>query len=533
MNAFYGCNSLSSITLSDNLTTIDSGCFYDCTALASIVIPANVIAIEDLAFYGNESLYSFYFIGTTLQWSNIIKGNNWRLRCPFADVICLSDYREETAIIKDDIFVFELRENGEWVNNTELENETINSGREYEDGYWLAEYTGTEREVIIPSTYNDRPVVGILNGVFAHFNMINTETKPNKIIISDGIKHIDSNVFNNFISDSLCLIIPNSVITIGENAIQNCIMPIIFCEAVSKPEGWDENFIGNSSLSLSQIVWDYKNNANAKTFEGEDGDIFIIEDGIYYEIANGEASVMNASECITKAIVPSTITYNGINYDVTKIYANAFKNCESLSLVVLNDNLITIEDNAFENCKLLSSIIIPTSVTSIGKNVFKDCINLVYAYLPQSVSTVGNSAFAGCSRCVIFCELDRQPNSWLLVGWKENQPVVWRCRNNNQTSSGERYIIDGGVVYKISDNVASIYGVKNNATGIVIPYSITYLSTNYQVKSINSTAFEGCNYDIQVEYSGTISQWRSISDNTSWICPFEQVICSDGVTEAQ
>ena len=533
MNAFYGCNSLSSITLSDNLTTIGDRCFYDCTALASIVIPANVIAIEDFAFYGNESLYSFYFIGTTLQWSNIIKGNNWRLGCPFADVICLSDYREETAIIKDDIFVFELRENGEWVNNPELENETINSGREYEDGYWLAEYTGTEREVIIPSTYNDRPVVGILNGVFAHFNMINTETKPNKIIISDGIKHIDSNVFNNYMSDSLCLIIPNSVITIGENAIQNCIMPIIFCEAVSKPEGWDENFIGNFSSSLSQIVWDYKNNANAKTFEGEDGDIFIIEDGIYYEIANGEAGVMNASECITKAIVPSTITYNGINYDVTKIYANAFKNCESLSLVVLNDNLITIEDNAFENCKLLSSIIIPTSVTSIGKNVFKDCINLVYAYLPQSVSTVGNSAFAGCSRCVIFCELDRQPNSWLLVGWKENQPVVWRCRHNNQTSSGERYIIDGGVVYKISDNVASIYGVINNATGIVIPYSITYLSTNYQVKSINSTAFEGCNYDIQVEYSGTISQWHSISDNTSWICPFEQVICSDGVTEAQ
>ncbi len=56
--AFYGCESLTSITIPEGVTNIGDRAFYGCTSLTSITIPESVTGIGSYAFYGCENLTS-------------------------------------------------------------------------------------------------------------------------------------------------------------------------------------------------------------------------------------------------------------------------------------------------------------------------------------------------------------------------------------------------------------------------------------------------------------------------------------------
>ena len=56
--AFYGCNSLTSITIPGSVTSIESSTFYGCNSLTSITIPDSVTSIGYAAFHSCGSLTS-------------------------------------------------------------------------------------------------------------------------------------------------------------------------------------------------------------------------------------------------------------------------------------------------------------------------------------------------------------------------------------------------------------------------------------------------------------------------------------------
>ena len=60
--AFYDCGSLTSITIGNSVTSIGGGAFVDCTGLTSITIPNSVTSIGDYAFSGCTGL-------TTVNWN--------------------------------------------------------------------------------------------------------------------------------------------------------------------------------------------------------------------------------------------------------------------------------------------------------------------------------------------------------------------------------------------------------------------------------------------------------------------------------
>lgn len=56
--AFEGCNSLTSITISDSVTSIGEGAFFNCHSLTSVTIPDSVTSIGIRTFYNCSSLTS-------------------------------------------------------------------------------------------------------------------------------------------------------------------------------------------------------------------------------------------------------------------------------------------------------------------------------------------------------------------------------------------------------------------------------------------------------------------------------------------
>ncbi len=60
-SAFYGCTSLTEITIPDSVTSIGNSAFSSCSSLTSITIPDSVTSIGNNAFYNCSSLNNVYF----------------------------------------------------------------------------------------------------------------------------------------------------------------------------------------------------------------------------------------------------------------------------------------------------------------------------------------------------------------------------------------------------------------------------------------------------------------------------------------
>ena len=81
---------------------------------------------------------------------------------------------------------------------------------------------------------------------------------------------------------------------------------------------------------------------------------------------------------------------------VRKIDKFAFKWCEKLVEVELNEGLQEINERAFSACRSLKRVKIPSTVKAIGKGAFSFCDHMVEVELPEGLQEIHEDAFNSC-----------------------------------------------------------------------------------------------------------------------------------------
>ena len=114
----------------------------------------------------------------------------------------------------------------------------------------------------------------------------------------------------------------------------------------------------------------------------------VLIDGIYYnlypetkeaEVTNLAGGNGNGGNSYSDNIdVPSNVTYEGDEFNVTGIGKYAFFDCSKLKSVTIPGSVTKIGDCAFYLCSSMQSVTIPHSVKSIGSQAFWGCNALTY-----------------------------------------------------------------------------------------------------------------------------------------------------------
>ena len=147
--------------------------------------------------------------------------------------------------------------------------------------------------------------------------------------------------------------------------------------------------------------------------------------GVNYAMIEGttdEVKVIGKmNEYQGKVVIPATIQRDGKTYKVTAIDEEAFRDCESLTEVVLPEGLKSIGYMAFDNCGLVknspegpvyinnylvgyhgvkpikeTAFTVKEGTTIMADGFFNNWRSLTNAILPESMKVIPNGAFEGC-----------------------------------------------------------------------------------------------------------------------------------------
>ena len=133
--------------------------------------------------------------------------------------------------------------------------------------------------------------------------------------------------------------------------------------------------------------------------------------GVIYKVTNSDAKTPEVeytapvNKETKKVVIPDTVTIDGVEYAVTSIAKNAFKNNKKLTEVKIGKNVTSIGDNAFAGCKNLRKVELNENLTAIGKNAFKNCKRLKTITIKSTKlnkKNVKKGVFKGTSSKAVF-----------------------------------------------------------------------------------------------------------------------------------
>ena len=375
-DAFNGCSSLTSVTIGESVTSIGNHAFSWCSSLTSITIPNSVTSIGSYAFFGCSSL-------TSVTIPNSVTSIGMEA---FSNCSSLTSVTIGESVTNIGGFAFSGCSS---LTSVTIPNSVTSIGEYAFDGCFF-----------LTSVTIGKSVTSIGEEAFKWCSSLTSVTINSDAIVNKAYSY-DSNISHIFGSQVTEYIIGESVTSIGEEAFRNCssLTSVTIGESVTSI-GYDA-FYGCSSLTSVTIKSD--------------------------AIVNKQYSLIsNLSH-----IFGSQVTEYVIGDNVIGIGDDAFSGCSSLTSVTIGESVTSIGDDAFYKCSSLTSITIPNSVTSIGEYAFWYCSSLTSVTIGESVTSIGDDAFYGCSSLTsITCKAATPPtigNTYAFYGVSKSIPVYVPC----------------------------------------------------------------------------------------------------------
>ncbi len=425
--AFSNCSSLTSITIPNSVTSIGGSAFSNCSSLTSITIPNSVTSIGGYAFSNCSSL-------TSINIPNSVTSIGYYA---FEDCSSLTSITIPNSVTSIGYYAFR-------------------------GCYSLP--------VIDNIRYADTYLVEPVNITLSTFS------------IKEGTRWIGDYAFESC-SSLTSITIPKSVTSIGAGAFDNC-------TNLTSIKVDDNN---TAYCDINGVLFDKTITTLIQYPVGKTDHSYSIPESV---TSIGNYAFYGCSS-LTSVTIPNSITTIGWS---------AFYNCSGLTSVTIPNSVTSIERNAFAGCSGLTSIIvesentqydsrkncnaiietetntlivgcqntiIPNSVASIGDWAFTNCIGLTSITIPNSVKSIGDWAFYGCGLTSVTI-----PNGVTSIGDNAFDGIPNIVYNGSATGSpwGAKCVngyVDGWFVYK-NDLKTDLVACSSAATGkIEIPNSVT------------------------------------------------------------
>ena len=228
---------------------------------------------------------------------------------------------------------------------------------------------------LLEMQYADSYSNPLRNGANAFINDVETA----EIVVPENVTAIGQYALYGC-SNLTKIVVHGNVAEMGTCAIDGSSELVIWCEAESKPDGWNSSWNPDGHT----VMWDYKN------WSLSDDGLLTVKKSFSYDY----------SEDYPWNYFQSDIKTVKLEAAVTEIGNNAFYDYDNLLTVDFSEatGLTSIGQYAFNNCDNLESVTIPAAVTKIGSSAFNDCDNLKTVDLSNTavLKTIGDYAFSSC-----------------------------------------------------------------------------------------------------------------------------------------
>ncbi|MCM1289951.1 MAG: leucine-rich repeat domain-containing protein [Corallococcus sp.] len=198
---------------------------------------------------------------------------------------------------------------------------------------------------------------------------------------------------------------------------------------------------------------------------------YTLHDDATASVSAWEENVSHGESVSGAVTVPSSVSYDGLTYTVTKVVDYGFSE-SGVTSIVLPQTVTELGMGSFSNCKSLTSVQLPQGLLHIGEWAFSNSQKVNSVLVPSSVVTIGQDAFNFSSEksiSTVYCQVPSKPDGY-ADGWinmyaqpdfPTNTRVVWNVR---ETGSAGEY--DYAL---LNDDTVTLVQYNGNADTLEIP----------------------------------------------------------------